>query len=301
MICENCGKEHNGNYGSGRFCCKKCARSFSTKNETNELKEAKCIECGKKIYVNKRASLNKCRCEDCQQNHHKQSDIKTCKICGRTYYKYQGGCQNDFCKQHTLLQFNNLIKFFGFDKSKLGTLEVETEFNRIKENFEYLYNFRNFSLNEIGQIYNYKFPNNLSKIFNYLGIHKRTRIEISKNAILTGRLKPGCSYMFKSEWHTTWNGKEVFLRSSYETDYAKELDEQKIDYDVECLRIKYFDTQQNEYRCAIPDFYIPYENMIVEIKSDWTLDIQNMKDKIKAYNELGYKVKVISEHKEIKI
>ena len=74
MICENCGKEHNGNYGSGRFCCKKCARSFSTKNETNELKEAKCIECGKKIYVNKRASLNKCRCEDCQQNHHKQSE-----------------------------------------------------------------------------------------------------------------------------------------------------------------------------------------------------------------------------------
>jgi ribosomal protein L37AE/L43A len=30
MKCENCGKEHNGSYGSGRFCCQSCARSFST-------------------------------------------------------------------------------------------------------------------------------------------------------------------------------------------------------------------------------------------------------------------------------
>lgn len=30
MKCENCGKEHNGSYGSGRFCCQTCARSFST-------------------------------------------------------------------------------------------------------------------------------------------------------------------------------------------------------------------------------------------------------------------------------
>lgn len=32
MKCETCGKEHNGSYGSGRFCCQSCARSFSTKN-----------------------------------------------------------------------------------------------------------------------------------------------------------------------------------------------------------------------------------------------------------------------------
>ena len=30
MICEKCGKEHDGSYGSGRFCCASCARSFST-------------------------------------------------------------------------------------------------------------------------------------------------------------------------------------------------------------------------------------------------------------------------------
>ena len=30
-ICENCGKEHEGTYGSGRFCSTKCSRGFSTK------------------------------------------------------------------------------------------------------------------------------------------------------------------------------------------------------------------------------------------------------------------------------
>jgi very-short-patch-repair endonuclease len=35
--CENCSLEHDGTYGSGRFCCSKCARSFSTKNKRNEI------------------------------------------------------------------------------------------------------------------------------------------------------------------------------------------------------------------------------------------------------------------------
>lgn len=35
--CENCGIEHDGSYGSGRFCTNKCARSFSTKNKRKEI------------------------------------------------------------------------------------------------------------------------------------------------------------------------------------------------------------------------------------------------------------------------
>ena len=69
MICENCGKEHNGSYGSGRFCSKECARAFSTKNSQGQLKEANCIDCGKKIYIGKRASDKKCRCEECNKLH----------------------------------------------------------------------------------------------------------------------------------------------------------------------------------------------------------------------------------------
>ncbi len=39
MYCENCEKEHEGSYGSGRFCCCKCARGFATKNKRKEINE----------------------------------------------------------------------------------------------------------------------------------------------------------------------------------------------------------------------------------------------------------------------
>ena len=38
-------------------------------------------------------------------------------------------------------------------------------------------------------------------------------------------------------------------------------------------------------------FYIQEQNLIVEIKSSYTLDIQNMRDKFKAYKKLGYNCK----------
>lgn len=297
MICENCGKEHDGCYGSGRFCSKECARSYSTKNITGYLKEAKCIDCGKIIYIGKRASNKKCRCEDCNKIHNQI----TCPICGSSYDPKSGGCKNNFCKTHNIQQINNLIKYFGFDKTKLGTLEVENEFNKIKETFEYLYIDQKMSMVEIGNMFNYKHTNNLSKIFKYMNINRRTRAQIQFNAYLTGRHDVYTRPKYCQEWHTTWNGKDVFLRSSYEIDYAKELDNQQIDYDVECLRIKYWDSQQQKYRCAIPDFYIPSQNLIVEIKSIWTLDIYNMKDKFKAFQELGYNTKLICDKIDINL
>jgi len=39
MICENCQNKHDGNYGSGRFCCCKCSKSFSTKNKRKEIND----------------------------------------------------------------------------------------------------------------------------------------------------------------------------------------------------------------------------------------------------------------------
>lgn len=37
MICERCGDSHDGDYGSGRFCSSKCARSFSTKHKRKDI------------------------------------------------------------------------------------------------------------------------------------------------------------------------------------------------------------------------------------------------------------------------
>ena len=133
----------------------------------------------------------------------------------------------------------------------------------------------------------------------HLNIPSKSSKIANKENYLEGRLKVvGCP-RYVQQWHTTWNGKEVYLHSSYELDYAKELDEQQIDYEVEYFHIKYWDSQKQSYRCAIPDFYIPSTNTIVEIKSSWTLDKQNMRDKMKAYQEFGYNTKLICDHKEI--
>jgi len=37
MICENCGIEHEGSYGSGRFCSSKCSRGFATSKKRKEI------------------------------------------------------------------------------------------------------------------------------------------------------------------------------------------------------------------------------------------------------------------------
>lgn len=37
--CENCANEHEGTYGSGRFCSTKCSRGFSTKAKRKEINE----------------------------------------------------------------------------------------------------------------------------------------------------------------------------------------------------------------------------------------------------------------------
>lgn len=300
MICENCGKEHDGSFGSGRFCCKKCAHTFSTKNDNSkELKDAKCIECGKIIYINKRASDKKCLCNDCKKQYLLNNHPYYCKICGKPYLKGKGGCNNNFCKTHNIQGFNLLINF-GFDKNKLGTPEVEKEYNRIRDIIYNLYWNENLTGFQISQKYNFKSKHSiLQTVFKFLNIPIRNLKQAGKLAYLEGRMPiQELKNQYKTGWHTTWNNKKVYFRSSYELDYAKELDSQKINYEVENLRIKYFDTNINEYCTAIPDFYLPDTNTIVEIKSTWTLDIQEMKDKVKSYKELGYNFKLILEHKE---
>ena len=54
-VCEQCKINHNGLYGSGKFCSEKCARSFSTKNEQNWIKKFKCTICKAEVIRTKRA------------------------------------------------------------------------------------------------------------------------------------------------------------------------------------------------------------------------------------------------------
>jgi very-short-patch-repair endonuclease len=59
--CENCGNEHDGSIGSGRFCSLKCSRSFSTKAKRKEINDK--VSAKRKGIGND--SITK-KCENCE-------------------------------------------------------------------------------------------------------------------------------------------------------------------------------------------------------------------------------------------
>jgi len=135
----------------------------------------------------------------------------------------------------------------------------------------------------------------LSEVFKRLNIPLRTPTQSGHIAAKNGKIKHNStnSYPYKNGFHITWDNKKVHYRSSYELDYYKELDKIRIIYDVEKLRLIYFDSQKKKRRIAIPDIYVPSDNLIVEIKSLWTYDEQNWRDRLETYKKIGYNVKLI--------
>lgn len=83
-ICEYCGKEHQGVYGSGRFCSQKCARGSSTLGTHNKTKISYCIQCGKQITINLRSA--KTLCQQCKSKKYKFESI--CPMCGLEFITY---------------------------------------------------------------------------------------------------------------------------------------------------------------------------------------------------------------------
>lgn len=288
LKCKLCGKEYElelteSQYNKGnftKFCSKSCA---NTRKYTEEQKQR--IKQGMQKYYELHPPKIKEKYYHCGS---KELNEKYPEIGCRQSKKW----------------FNKLIPF-GFDITSLGSERIIEEFYKCKELLYNEYIINKLSPADIYKKYNcskyIKHSETLLHVFKNWGFNTRSYSDAVKECHLQGKLTSGTGQQYKQGWHITWNKKEVYYRSQNELDYAIELDNQQIDYDMESLRIKYFDTQKNEYRCAIPDFYIPNKNEIVEIKSSYTLDIQNMKDKFKAYKELGYNCKCICDYKEIQI
>lgn len=100
MICENCGKEHDGSYGSGRFCCVSCRVSFTNKNRGKHSKETK---------------------QKISESIHNKRTLKHCKVCGNTFYRGEGyktskvfcceECHNNWSNnKHIYIDFNTKVK-----------------------------------------------------------------------------------------------------------------------------------------------------------------------------------------------
>lgn len=292
MICENCGKDHDGSYGSGRFCSSKCARSFSSKSDKNKgTKIIRCLNCDKVIEVHKHDS-NNALCAECKRKSYKKHHSKTCQICGSS------DCKHPFCVGHSVKFVKSTFERFGMDLTSIGSPKVFDELEKLKNLMLNLYFGSELSSVEIAEMYDCK-NYIITDLFIVLGIRLRNASDAMINALKTGRMDlPKNQFLYKDEHHKTWDGRTVYLRSSYETDFANYLDSNRIKYDVESLKIQYFDSITNKYRTAIPDFYIPETNTIYEIKSSYTYIEQNMIDKFKAYKNLGYNCKLILDHQE---
>jgi hypothetical protein len=182
----------------------------------------------------------------------------------------------------------NLSKL-GFD---FDNQNVEEEYLKIQSLLYSEYHIRCESQITIKERFNIPSGKTIDTLFKLFDIESRSFSEMTKNAIEQNRKTMPTGFVYQSCWHKTWFGTNEFLRSSYELNLAKEFDSQHIKYHVEALRIKYFDTTIREYRIAIPDFYLPESNTIVEVKSTYWYDPVNMNDKKIAYADLGYQFKL---------
>lgn len=283
--CLHCGKIISFEKRFNKCCCRSCAVAYGNQFHSKESR----LQQGEKIKSN--------NIKQVKEKIIKPKKITYCKFCGAP----KGQCKDSFvCSKY---QLYNTLEKFGFDKSVIGTEKIINEFYRVKDIIEHEYKINRITEKELKEKYNYTSGlANFHKILKSLNIDTYNSHNATKISIFLGRLNPGFEYQrFKEYLHNSWEGNIYHLRSSYEDIYANELDRNKIKYDYENLRIKYWDSQKQEYRSAIPDFYLVDDNMIVEIKSSYTLDEQNMKDKKKAYLENGYKFKCICNFKEIEI
>jgi hypothetical protein len=78
MVCENCNKDHDGKYGTGRFCSVKCARGFSTKNKRAEINE----KVSTKLIGRKLTDEHKKNLEVSNNFNRKEKNIRHCLGCG---------------------------------------------------------------------------------------------------------------------------------------------------------------------------------------------------------------------------
>ena len=252
------------------------------------ISDMRCLQCGKEIPEGRKFCSSSCSAkynnirrqrkpwtEEQKEKIRKPKKEVVCKYCGKP-----GKQVCDECRHYLKLQ---LYKKLGIQINKsLRECYVEA-FEKLKK----MYFGDKLSAPEIWKRTGVNFRT-LRDIFNVEGFQTRTVEEGERVALEEGRHFLPTFSNYKHGYHTSWEGLEFFYRSSYELEYAKQLDEQKIPYRVENLRIRYFDTQRNKERVAVPDFYLPETNEIVEIKSTWTYNKQEMEAKFDAYKKAGY-------------
>lgn len=297
--CKCCKKELDYNHRNNIFCSKSCATKYNNINRDQSTYNKQRTTLLKTISKKQKQKID-INCDQYKNGvrDNKPIKYKYCKYCGAI----KGQCRDLFvCERYRL--YKSLEKF-GFNKNIIGTEKIIDEFYRVRDLIEKFYNENSSNNEKLVKEFSYTSGSaNFIKLLKSLNIPVRNNSDANIKTWLDGKLNPVVENQYKSGWHTTWDNRKVYLRSSYEFEYARQLDSSKIYYEVESLRIKYYNTNKNSIRCAVPDFIIPNEKKIVEIKSNWTIKgrVQELKDKFKAYKEKGYIPILILEKSEVDI
>ena len=248
----------------------------------------RCLQCGKEIPEGRKfcnhhcsASYNNVRRQRkpwTEEQHRRVRKQRVCKYCGKPGKKVCDECR----------PFVGLAKVL----TKLGWV-VGTSLAKGRVDAEQLLQRLYFEDEESLLSISKRFGISKDTVKNYItssGQQLRTLSEGARLSLEKGRAELVSSPRYKTGVHVSWEGNRYTFRSSWEERYMKELDEKRIPYLYEPFKIKYFDTQRGEERLAIPDFFLPETNTIVELKSRYTYDEQNMKDKVLSYKSRGYRV-----------
>jgi hypothetical protein len=105
MYCKNCDIQHNGKYGSGKFCGAKCARSFSTKNKRNEINK----KVSEKMSGRKLTEEHISNIEKTNNFNRKQKIKKNCLHCNQELLLVIGNKQK-FCSQKCWISYTEKNK-----------------------------------------------------------------------------------------------------------------------------------------------------------------------------------------------
>lgn len=84
----------------------------------------------------------------------------------------------------------------------------------------------------------------------------------------------------------------LYLRSGWEIEIARLLDNLGLKWQYEPITIEYWDSTRKRKAITIPDFYIPIHNLIIEVKGS-DFDLQKTFDKLEGIKNAGYKAVIL--------
>lgn len=296
MICEVCGKEHDGSYGSGRFCSRSCGCKYSAISRSKD-----CLN-----FIKQKVQNSKSLSKERKQKEY-EATPKVCKNCGETYYKnWAKTVKSEFCSRECARSYSTKIKRDEISKKVSDKLKGRLVGNALNTKGV---NNKNVNVEDLRMEYS-KNPNKCEFCGKELSYERRQRKTCSRKcqdelwklwlkANKTMMAEKGFCGGYRKGAARGKSGyyKGIWCDSTYELVYLIYNLDNGIDIRRNTLKFPYSHNGKNhEY---IPDFRVNGE--LVEIKNFWTevvqvkLDCVPEKISILYYDELEEMMQFVDE------